>query len=60
MQSSQQEDAAEFLCQTITEACLSVSGVPAVETHRWAGQVLTCPPAAPNYNRILLLVMLSE
>lgn len=47
-------------CQTTTEACSSVSREPAVATHRWAGQVLTCPPAAPNYDLILLLVALFE
>lgn len=46
------------LCQTVTEACSSVSRDPTVRTHRWAGQVLTCPPAAPNYHLILLWVIL--
>lgn len=67
-QSAQQEDAAElgffFPVKQSQRSCSRVSKEPAVRTHRWAGQVLTCPPAAAaaaaHYYVICSLVMLIE
>lgn len=42
-------------CQTISLACLSVSGDGVFRKHRWAGRVLTRPSAAPDYYLITSL-----
>lgn len=42
-------------CQTISPACLSVSGDGVFRKHRWAGRVLTRPSAAPDNHLITSL-----
>lgn len=55
-QSARRRDAVPgVLCQTITEACMSVSRGPAGRTNHWDSQVLTCPAALPNYHPHMLI-----